>query len=1228
MYIATSSLLRATRSKIISSSISRTFSYHSSSTYRSFSSTVARSFCSSVPRWSHRIDWRYPFTLRSQIRAVAPVIERFHRKIATIANENPFKGNLTSLPKPGGGEFGKFYSLPSLNDPRIDRLPYSIRILLESAIRNCDNFQVTKEDVEKIIDWENSYTKQVEIPFKPARVLLQDFTGVPAVVDLACMRDAMNKLGGDSNKINPLVPVDLVVDHSVQVDVARSENAVQANMELEFQRNKERFAFLKWGSTAFRNMLVVPPGSGIVHQVNLEYLGRVVFNNEGLLYPDSVVGTDSHTTMIDGLGVAGWGVGGIEAEAAMLGQPMSMVLPGVVGFKLSGKLRDGVTATDLVLTVTQILRKHGVVGKFVEFYGDGMGKLSLADRATIANMSPEYGATMGFFPVDHVTLQYLKLTGRSDETVAMIETYLRANNMFVDYNEPQQDRVYSSYLELNLSDVEPCISGPKRPHDRVPLKEMKADWHSCLDSKVGFKGFAIPKEAQGKVAKFDFHGQPAELKHGSVVIAAITSCTNTSNPSVMLGAGLVAKKAHELGLQVKPWVKTSLAPGSGVVTKYLLQSGLQKYLNEQGFHIVGFGCTTCIGNSGDLNESVASAISENDIVAAAVLSGNRNFEGRVHALTRANYLASPPLVVAYALAGTVDIDFEKEPIGTGKDGKNVFLRDIWPSNEEIAEAVQSSVLPNMFRSTYEAITKGNPMWNQLQVPADKLYSWDTNSTYIHEPPYFKNMTMDPPGAHGVKDAYCLLNFGDSITTDHISPAGSIHKDSPAAKYLLERGVDRKDFNSYGSRRGNDEVMARGTFANIRLVNKLLNGEVGAKTVHIPTGEKLYVFEAAMRYRSAGEDTIVIAGAEYGSGSSRDWAAKGPMLLGVKAVIAKSFERIHRSNLVGMGIIPLCFKSGEDADTLGLTGHERYTIDLPSKISEIRPGQDVTVTTDNGKSFTCTVRFDTEVELAYFNHGGILPYVIRNLIKYALGFHKVFQDLRHTGSMSFDPRNKRKIKIESMNHISVKIPNENPSNGNLIGKFGNRNSLPSLNNPIAKLGGDSIDKINDSLSYKASGHDTNVLAGAGYVNGSSRVWASKNPMLLGVNAVMARSLDRSMDSNALGLTGHKRHMSDTTSTISETRAYGFRPLSPHLPVYQPQLSSTLSIFNRISGALLSTVILLFYMIYMKVGLISLSYDSFYQFLFYSSKLNLLAVEISGLALSYHLYAGIRHLVQKL
>ncbi|KAJ6907739.1 aconitate hydratase 1 [Populus alba x Populus x berolinensis] len=660
---------------------------------------------------------------------------------------------------------------------------------------------------------------------------------------------------------------------------------------------------------------------------------------------------DSHTTMIDGLGVAGWGVGGIEAEAAMLGQPMSMVLPGVVGFKLSGKLRDGVTATDLVLTVTQMLRKHGVVGKFVEFCSEGMSELSLADRATIANMSPEYGATMGFFPVDHVTLQYLKLTGRSDGTVSMIESYLRANKMFVDYSEPQIERLYSSYIALNLGDVEPCISGPKRPHDRVPLREMKADWHACLDNKVGFKGFAIPKESQSKVAEFNFHGTPAQLRHGNVVIAAITSCTNTSNPSVMLGSALVAKKACELGLELSHPDYNNIQ---------LNKSGLQKYLNQLGFHIVGYGCTTCIGNSGDIDEAVASAITENDLVAAAVLSGNRNFEGRVHPLTRANYLASPPLVVAYALAGTVDIDFKTEPIGVGKDGKKICFRDIWPSNDKVGQVVHSSVLPDMFKATYQAITKGNPMWNQLSIPSGTLYDWDPKSTYMHEPPYFKSMTMSPPGPHGVKDAYCLLNFGDSITTDHISPAGSIHKDSPAARYLMERGVDRRDFNSYGSRRGNDDVMARGTFANIQTVNKLLGGEVGPKTIHFPTREKLSVFDVAMRYKSEGHDTVILAGAEYGSGSSRDWAAKGPMLLGVKAVIAKSFERIHRGNLVGMGIIPLCFKSGEDAETLSLTGHERYSLDLPSNVSEIRPGQDVTVVTDNGKQFTCTLRFDTEV----------------------------------------------------------------------------------------------------------------------------------------------------------------------------------------------------------------------------------------------------------------------------
>ncbi|XP_062184103.1 putative aconitate hydratase, cytoplasmic isoform X3 [Phragmites australis] len=898
--------------------------------------------------------------------------------MATAATKHAFKNILASLPKPGGGEYGKFYSLPALNDPRIDKLPYSIRILLESAIRNCDNLQVTKNDVEKIIDWENTSPKLAEIPFKPARCILMDNTGVPAVVDLAAMRDMMAKLGCDPYKINPLIPVDAVIDHAVRVDVARSHDALDKNMELEFDRNKERFGFLKWASTAFHNMQVFPPGSGTVHQVNLEYLARVVFNKDGIMYFDSVVGTDSHTTMINGLGVAGWGVGGIEAVVAMLGQPMGMVLPGVVGFKLTGKLRDGVTATDLVLTMTQMLRKHGAVGKFVEFYGVGVGELSLPARATIANMSPEYGATMGFFPVDHVTLDYLKLTGRSDETVSMIEAYLRANKMFVERHEPHTERVYSSYLELDLNEVEPCVSGPKRPHDRVPLKEMKSDWHACLDNDVGFKGFAVPKELQDKVVKFDFHGQPAEIKHGSVVLAAICSSTNTSNPSVMVGAGLVAKKASELGLEVKPWVKTSLTPGSVVAREYLKHSHLQDYLNQQGFHLAAFGCATCVGNSGNLDESVSAAITENDIVAAAVLSANRNFEGRVHPLTRANYLASPPLVVAYALAGTVDIDFEKEPIGVGKGGKEVYFRDIWPTTEEIEQVVKSSVQPYMFTQTYESIMKCNQRWNELTVPEAALFPWDPSSTYIRNPPYFEGMAMSPPGPPTVKDAYCLLNLGDSITTDHISYSGSIPEDSPAAKYLCACGVDRKNFSSYGGRRGNNEVVMRGAFANMRIINKLMDGKAGPWTVHVPTGEKLYAFDAAMKYKSEGDDTIIIAGAEYGSGSSRDSAAKGPMLLGVKAVIAKSFERIHRSNLVGMGIIPLCFKAGEDADSLGLNGHERYTIHLPTSINEIHPGQDVTVTTDNGKSFTCTLRLDTELELAYFNHGGILPYIIRNL----------------------------------------------------------------------------------------------------------------------------------------------------------------------------------------------------------------------------------------------------------
>ncbi|GFY88054.1 aconitase 1 [Actinidia rufa] len=865
--------------------------------------------------------------------------------------DNSFRRILRTLERPDGGEFGKYYCLPALDDSRFGnivinvcpspahqraswgypgfstqkvppswcpalaykpklaiirnrfgmltspqgrhdpgsipyRLPYSIRILLEFAIRNCDEFQVTAKDVEKILDWENTSPKQVKIQFKPARVLLQvnDLLSCSycTVVDLAEMRDAMQRLGRDPNKINPLGSANLVVDHSVQADVVRSENALQANMELEFNWNKERFSFLRWGSSAFHNMLVVPPGSRIVHQVNLEYFGRVVFDKEGVLYSDTVVGTDSRTTMVDAWGIARWGVGRIEAEATMLGQWL--------GSNYLEKLRNGVTATNLGLTVTQMLWKHGVVGKFVEFNGEGMGELSLADRATIANMSPGYGATMGFFPVDHVTLQYLKLTGRSDDTISMIESYSRANKMFVDYSQPQ---IQSLHFLFGI--------------------ESSGCGAMCVRAK---EGFAVPKESQSKVVDFTFHGTPAQLRHGDIVIAAITSCTNTSNPSVMIGAALVAKKAFDFGLEVKPWIKTSLASGSGVVTKYL-----QK---------------------------------------------------------RANYLASPPLVVVYALAGTVDIDFETEPIGYGKASKKIFLRDIWPSNEEIADIEQSNVLPDMFKVTYEAIARGNSMWNQLSVPSSTFYQWDPRSTYIKEPPFFENMSMSPLGQHGVKDACCLLLFGDSVPIDHISPAGSIQKDSLAAKYLMENGVDRGDLNSYGSRCGNHEVMTRGTFANSRLSNKILE-EVGPKTIHIPSGEKMSIFDVAMRYKSEGHDTIILAGAEYGTGSSRDWAAKGLVLLGVKEIMAKSFETTHRSNLVGMGIIPLCFKDGEDADTLGLTGHERFTVDLPSTVSDLRTGQDISVSTDNSKSFTCTLRFDAQVELAYFDRGGILHYVIRNLV---------------------------------------------------------------------------------------------------------------------------------------------------------------------------------------------------------------------------------------------------------
>jgi len=843
---------------------------------------------------------------------------------------------------------------------------------LESAIRNCDEFEVKSSDVENILNWQTTSQQDIEIPFKPARVLLQDFTGVPAVVDLAAMRDAFKSIGGNPSRINPLCPVDLVIDHSIQVDVARSLEALQQNEEFEFNRNRERFEFLKWGQKAFENLLIVPPGSGIVHQVNLEYLARIIFDNEGLLYPDSVVGTDSHTTMINGAGVVGWGVGGIEAEAVMLGQSISMVLPEVVGFKFTGKLSEVATATDLVLTVTKMLRQRGVVNKFVEYFGPGVDSLSIADRATLANMSPEYGATMGYFPMDGKTLDFLRVSGRSEERIQYIEAYLRANGLFRDYNGA--DPVFSgAVLELDLSSVVPCVAGPKRPQDRISVSDLKSEFKAGLTGPVNFKGFGIGNP--DAVSEFEYKDSQYKLTHGSVVIAAITSCTNTSNPDVMLAAGLLAKNAVAKGLKVASFIKTSLSPGSGVVTKYLELAGVTPYLNELGFTLAGYGCMTCIGNSGELAEEVSKAINANDLVVASVLSGNRNFEGRVHPATRANYLASPPLVVAYALAGRVDIDFETEPLGSF-EGHPVFLRDIWPTRELISQTVQQYITPAMFMEVYTKIAQGTDRWNSLEAAEGLHYAWKDESTYIHNPPFFKGLTTEVPPIRDIRDAYCLLKLGDSITTDHISPAGNIARNSPAAKYLAARGVGPKDFNSYGARRGNDEIMMRGTFANIRLVNTLIN-HPGPQTKYLPNGEELDIFDASLRYQENGNDLIIIAGKEYGSGSSRDWAAKGPFLLGVKAVIAESYERIHRSNLIGMGVLPLQFLPDQNAASLGLTGEERFNIVLNG---EVRVQQHIEVVTDSGKSFTAKARVDTDVEVEYFKNRGILNYVLRKLAR--------------------------------------------------------------------------------------------------------------------------------------------------------------------------------------------------------------------------------------------------------
>ncbi|EGR29895.1 hypothetical protein IMG5_146680 [Ichthyophthirius multifiliis] len=891
------------------------------------------------------------------------------------SQKNPFQKTFKNL-KVDGKSYN-FYSLPDLNDSRVEKLPYSIRVLLESAVRNCDEFNVKAQDVENILSWQKNAQKQIEIPFKPARVILQDFTGVPAVVDLAAMRDAMVRLGGDPNKINPLCPVDLVIDHSVQADVYKDKQAYEKNEEIEFQRNYERFEFLKWGQKALNNFQIVPPGSGIVHQVNLEYLARVVFQNEqNVLYPDSLVGTDSHTTMINGLGVLGWGVGGIEAEAVMLGQCISMVLPEVVGFRLHGKLKQNVTATDLVLTCTQMLRKRGVVGKFVEFFGPGLDNLTLADRATVANMAPEYGATMGYFPIDSQSVSYMKLTGRDDHKIKTIENYLREQQLFRT-NETKEPVYTGDVLDLDLGSVEPCISGPKRPQDRVTVKDQKTEFQQILTNKVGFKGYGLNSDQVKKSHSFTYQGQNYTLQNGSIVVAAITSCTNTSNPDSMIAAGLLAKNAVEKGLNVKPYIKTTLSPGSGVVTKYFNESGVQSYLEKLGFNTTGYGCMTCIGNTGELEPEVDQAIKQSDIVAAAVLSGNRNFEGRVHPLTRANYLASPALVVAYALAGRVDIDFETEPIGKDKQGKNVFLRDIWPNRETTQNIVNSSLKTEMFKEVYNKISQGTPRWNALKASDSKVYDWKEQSTYIHNPPFFAQTELNPKPVQNIKNAYCLLNLGDSITTDHISPAGNIAKNSPAARYLNERGIQQKDFNTYGARRGNDEIMARGTFANVRLINKMID-KVGPETIHIPSGEKMAVFDAANRYQKEKHQLIVLAGQEYGSGSSRDWAAKGPYLQGIKAVIAQSYERIHRSNLVGMGILPCEFLNCQNADSLGLTGKEKFSIDL--KNGNLKVNEVLNVITDNGKTFQVKARLDTDVEVAYYQNGGILQYVLRKLVK--------------------------------------------------------------------------------------------------------------------------------------------------------------------------------------------------------------------------------------------------------
>jgi len=886
----------------------------------------------------------------------------------------------------GNGE-AVIYRLSKLTEQgigHVDKLPFSIKILLENALRNQDGHHFQEKDVRNLAEWDANNHKPVEIPFSPARVILQDFTGVPSLVDLAALRSAMARMGGDPQKINPQVPVDLVIDHSVQVDVFGSSDAILRNAEMEFVRNRERYEFLHWGQKAFDNFKVVPPATGIVHQVNLEYLANVVQlyddpNGDGkVALPDSLVGTDSHTTMINGLGVLGWGVGGIEAEAAMLGQPVYMLMPQVVGFKLVGQLPEGATATDLVLVVTQMLRKKGVVGKFVEFYGPGLSNMTLPDRATIANMAPEYGATMGFFPVDDEVLSYMRRTGRDEEQITLVERYSKEQGLF--RTDGMEDPEYNDTLELDLSTVEPSVAGPLRPQDRILVKDLKPTFNNTLTAPLGPQGFALPEEKLSATGTFKSNGDSAELTHGSVVIAAITSCTNTSNPSVMVAAGLLAKKANELGLNRKPYVKTSLAPGSKVVTEYLDKAELTPHLEALGFHTVGYGCTTCIGNSGPLPEPVVDAINEGDLVAASVLSGNRNFGGRIGPDIRANFLASPPLVVAYALAGTVDIDINNDPIGQDKDGNDVYLKDIWPTQQEIVDTVQNSLDASMFKEQYGNVYDGNQQWNEIPSTDEPVYQWDNESTYIQEPPFFIDLPAEADTITGIEGARVLVKGGDSVTTDHISPAGAIAINSPAGKFLQERDVAPQYFNSYGSRRGNDRIMTRGTFANVRLRNRLVPGSEGGVTYYLPTMEETNIYDAALKYQADGTPLIVLGGKDYGMGSSRDWAAKGTLLLGVKAVIVESFERIHRSNLVMMGVLPLTFVDGETYESLGLTGHE--TFDIP--VDDNLQAQDIiTVTaTDadgNSKQFKAMVRLDSAVEVDYYRNGGILQTVLRNFL---------------------------------------------------------------------------------------------------------------------------------------------------------------------------------------------------------------------------------------------------------